>query len=82
MDPETPSPAAPLGQLERSFIDEFVRSRGHDPQRLGDLPDGARDELLKQASIYASSRMAEVESRSHYVHEIHHAPPLSKTGLE
>jgi hypothetical protein len=82
MDSEIPTSQAPLGQLERSLIDEYVRARGHDPRRLAELPDAEREELLKQASVYASSRMAEVESRSHYVHEIRHAPPLSKTGLE
>ena len=73
----------PLGQLERALIDEFVRQRGYDPQKLADLPDEAREELLKQASVHASARMAEVESRAHYIDEVHHGPPpLAKTGLE
>jgi hypothetical protein len=81
---ETATPLrAPLGELERSLIDEFVRARGHDPRKLGDLPESQRDELLKQASVHASARMAEVESRSHFVHDIHDGrPTLAKTGLE
>ena len=72
-----------LGELESALIDEFVRSRGHDPSKLGDIPQPTRDELLKQASLHASSRMAEVEARSHYLHDIHDvpAPPL-KRGRE
>jgi hypothetical protein len=80
--PDTPVLQAPLGQLERALIEEFIRQRGYDPQKLADLPDGAREELLKHASLYASARMAEVESRSHYLDEVHLGPPLAKTGLE
>ena len=57
--------------LEQAFIDEFIRMRGHDPAKLHDLPARERDQLLKQASAHASARLAEVESRAHYVHEIH-----------
>jgi hypothetical protein len=69
--------------LERTLIDEFVRSKGYDPGRLDELTADVRDALLKDASVYASARLAEVESRSHFVHEIHDGgPDVSKTGLE
>ena len=58
-------------QLEQALIEEFVLLSGHDPARLGSLPAAERQELLKRASTYAASRLAEVESRAHYVHEIH-----------
>ena len=67
----------PLGQLERALIDEFLRVRGYDPQRLSALPQDARTELLKQAALYASTRLTEVESRSHFVHEMHEGAPWS-----
>jgi dienelactone hydrolase len=80
---DTPILPPPLGQLERALIDEFVRQRGYDPDRLAALPADEREALLKQASLHASSRMAEVESRSHYIDEVRHGhPPLAKTGLE
>jgi len=79
---ETPV-QSPLGALERTLIEGYVRSRGYDPDRLHELDEAIRDELLKQASVYASSRLAEVEARSQYVHELHDGgPPLAKTGLE
>jgi hypothetical protein len=82
-DPAETPVQSPLGTLERTLIDGFVRSRGHDPDRLHELDPAAREELLKQASIYASSRLAEVEARSHYVHEIHDGgPAVARTGLE
>jgi len=68
---DTPPLEAPLRNLERSFIDEFVRSRGYDPLKLEDLPESVRNTLLSEASVYASAKLAEVESRAHYLHEIH-----------
>jgi hypothetical protein len=61
----------PLGQLEQSLIEAFVRARGYDPLRLADLPDAEREALLKDASTYASGRLVEIEARSHFLHEIH-----------
>lgn len=80
---ETSALQPPLGQLERALIDEFVRARGYDPLKLADVPEAERETLLKDASVYASARLAEVESRSHFVHEIHDGVPgVAKTGLE
>ena len=66
---------APLGQLERTLIDDSVRARGYDPAHLANLSDEERESLLTDASAYASGRLAEVESRSHFVHEIHGGVP-------
>jgi hypothetical protein len=57
--------------LEQAFIDDFLRMRGHDTRTLRGLPAAERDALLKQASTYAAAKLAEVESRAHYVHDIH-----------
>jgi hypothetical protein len=61
----------PLGQLERSLIEAFVRGRGYDPDDLAALAEADRHALLKSASVYASSKLSEVESRARFVHEIH-----------
>jgi len=66
-----PAVDAPFGRLERALIDEFIRARGHDPRNLSGLPEHERERLLRDASIEASTRLAEVESRSHFVHELH-----------
>jgi hypothetical protein len=74
---------APLGSLERSLIDGYLRARGFDPGHLDELDAATRDGLLREASVYASARLAEVEARSHYVRDIHEGgPDVSKTGLE
>ncbi len=72
---------APLGQLERALIEEYVRARGYDPRDLTALSEAERDALLKEASVHASAKLTEVESRSHYVHAMHEVGG-PKTGLE
>jgi hypothetical protein len=62
----------PLGELEQAFINEFVRARGYDPDHLGSLPEHVLETLLRDASVYASGRLTEVEARSHFCDEIHH----------
>jgi hypothetical protein len=57
--------------LEQAFIEDFIRKGGHDPAHLELLPPAEREALLKHASTYAAARLAEVEARAHYVHEIH-----------
>jgi hypothetical protein len=62
---------APLGDLERALIDTFIHARGFDDETLAQLPLAEHDALLKEASVYASARLAEVEARSHYVDRLH-----------
>ena len=68
---------SPLGNLERTLIDEFLRLRGIDREALDKLSEAERHTLLAEASSYASSRLTEIESRSHYVHELHGAQDAS-----
>lgn len=58
-------------ELERTLIDESMRAQGYDPRKLAELPALERDSRLREASIFASSRLAEVESRSHFLNQIH-----------
>ena len=60
-----------MAHLEQALIDDFIRMRGHDPAHINQLPAGERDALLRQATTYAGAKLAEVEARAHYVHEIH-----------
>ena len=61
----------PEAQLERAFIDEFLRAQGHDSHSIGGLPEEERQTLLKAASVYAAGKLTEVEARAHFVHELH-----------
>jgi hypothetical protein len=67
----------PHGNLERTLIDEFLRLRGLDREAVDKLSETERHHLLAEASSYASSRLTEIESRSHYVQELHGAQDAS-----
>ena len=60
-----------LDQLERRLIVEFVREHGYNPLRVYELSPQERLTLMREASLYASSRLAEVEARSHFLVDIH-----------
>ena len=78
--PEIPWLEDAHGHLERELIDQFLRSQGYGRADLAKLPDEQRQNLLKDASTYAAIRLTEIESRSHYLHEIHGMEGTHKIG--
>jgi hypothetical protein len=68
---DTPSVGDPFARLELGLINDYLRSLGHDPDVLRGRTDSEARSLLTQASTYAAARLTEVESRAHYVHDIH-----------
>lgn len=79
--PDRPPLEPPLGHLERALIEEFLRARGYDQLRLSNLPEHEREKVLREASFHASAKLAEVESRSHFVHDLHDGTSdAAKTG--
>ncbi|MBI3049266.1 MAG: hypothetical protein HYY76_13260 [Acidobacteria bacterium] len=71
MEPDVPPLEEPLAELERRLIDEYLRRQGHDPDALRARHDEAARKLLAEASVYAATKLTEIESRSHYVRELH-----------
>jgi hypothetical protein len=72
MSPRADSPIEdPQADLETALIDEFLRTRGVSRQRLREFPEEKATSLMREASGYASARLTELESRAHYVQEIH-----------
>lgn len=63
----------PLSGLARALVDEFLRARGYDAAALDALPADVRERVLTEASVYASAKLTEVESRAHFVHDVHEA---------
>ena len=58
-------------QLERAFIAEYLLRYNRTPESIRDLPPDEAAALLKDASLYASGRLCEVESRAHLIAELH-----------
>jgi hypothetical protein len=76
----TQKPAEPVAmpavtQLERAYLEQYLHGLGYSLEMLHELPEAQADELMRAASLYASMRMAEVETRSHLVEDMHGGPP-------
>lgn len=61
----------PEGRLETALIEEFLRARGLDASALRALPHEDARHILTEASVYASAKLAEVEARARFVHDLH-----------
>ena len=70
-DPDVPPLEEPLAELERRLIDEYVRNRGLDPDVVRSRTDPAARRVLVDAAQYAALKLTEVESRAHYVRDLH-----------
>lgn len=58
-------------QLEKHYIETYLRDRGYTFADLDKLPASEAERLLAEASRYASLRLAESEMKSRLVHELH-----------
>lgn len=63
----------PMAPLERALIDQYLQERGASRSTLHLRPPDERRTLLVQAAQYAAVRLAEIDARAAYVHEIHGA---------
>jgi hypothetical protein len=61
----------PDATLERAFIAEFLLRHGQTISTIHELPQAEATALMREASIYASAKLSEMESRAHYVHDLH-----------
>jgi hypothetical protein len=77
--PDTPVGEDPVAGLERAFIAEFLEARGYDAERLQTLPEAQVHQLLKEASVYASTKLMEVEARARLVTDLHVGAPQGRT---
>ena len=60
----------PQSTLERKYIEEYLQSQGASLESLGKLPKDERQHLMREASKYASLKLAEVESRAKFREDI------------
>jgi hypothetical protein len=63
----------PKAPLELALLEEYLRTRGVDLHTVHDLPADQATTLLKEAARYAAVRLAEIDARATYVHDIHGA---------
>ncbi len=61
--------------LEKALIEAYLHGRGYSLESLKDLPEAEAKELMKAASTYASSHLADLEGKARFVQELHQAAP-------
>ncbi len=59
--------------LEKTLIEAYLKGKGHTLEDLQKLPEEEAKRLMKEASIYASGKLAELEERAHFLQELHDA---------
>ena len=70
-DPDVPPLEEPLAELERRLIDEYLRDQGLEPDVVQKRTDAIAKKILADAAQYAALKLTEVESRAHYVRDLH-----------
>ena len=59
--------------LEKSLIEAYLKGKGYTLEDLKTLPEEEASHLRKEASTYASNKLAEVELRAHFMKVLHDA---------
>ena len=60
----------PLSDLERLYIEEYLKSKGYRWEDLHDLPPEEVKIIMTEACNYTSLKLAELESKAHFRQEI------------
>jgi hypothetical protein len=55
------------------LLEAYLDGKGYTLAGLRELPAEEAKRLMTEASIYASTKLAEVEARAHFVRELHSA---------
>ena len=61
----------PEARLERALIEEFLQARGYSLAMVNFRSPAEHQGLLAQAAQYAAVRLAEIDARAAYIHQIH-----------
>jgi hypothetical protein len=60
--------------LEWAYLAEYLRGLGYSLEDLQTMPAETAKALMRDASLFASMRMSEVEARSNLIEELHGGP--------
>jgi hypothetical protein len=71
IDPDARAMRDPEAQLEDRLIEQYLRSKGFERAELAAMPEEQARRLMREASAYAAAKLAEVEARAHFVHDLH-----------
>ncbi len=61
----------PQSALEKKFVEDYLQSKGYSRKDLPELSEELVKQLMKEACMYASLKLAEVQAKSQFRDEIH-----------
>jgi hypothetical protein len=56
--------------LEKCLFKEYLQSKGYTQESLNALPEDKAHQIMKEASTYASSKLAEIEIRARFTEDL------------
>ena len=68
----------PNAVLEKALMEEYLHERGYSLEKLKEMPKEMVEQLMKEATRYASLKMEDVKAKAHFVEEIHEQGPSHK----
>jgi hypothetical protein len=71
MDVDECMTEGPQSALEKKFVEGYLQSKGYSREDLHKLPENVVKQLMKEACMYASLKLAELQAKSQFREEIH-----------
>ncbi|MGD2158139.1 MAG: hypothetical protein PVG14_16750 [Anaerolineales bacterium] len=69
-EPEECIGRSPQSALEKELIEKYLRDKGYRMVDLRILPKTQAKKIMKEACLYASLKLAEIESKAGFRHKI------------
>lgn len=66
LDLERCSGEGPQSALERKLVEEYLTGKGYLREDLKKMPKEEAKQLMAEACMYASGKLAELEAKSHF----------------
>lgn len=61
----------PQSVMEKSLLEAYLQQKGYQLADLANMPEAHAKALMTEACLYASLKMAQVESTAHFREKIH-----------
>ena len=74
---KTEAVLSPKAELEKAYINEYLREKGYSIKELGMLTDQDAKRLMTEACQYAAFRLEELESQARLHTKLHNATESS-----
>ena len=74
-DDGQPSSLEAKAALEKLYFQVYLKSKGLTEESLKSLPEKEANKIRREAALYASTKLAEQETRARFVQDLHRPKP-------